>query len=345
MKQLDANLQINANIANAVDYCIRHIRVYSSYSHRVITMKHLHELSHNGLLWVNVTKQKEEVLRAVQKRFGFEEMDIKESLPPFQRPKIAKRRDYYFTVLHFPIFDRESRRLGFTEIDFFLGANYIVTVHDSKIIAIENFFEECEKKEEERTKYFTGTSVHILFEFLSRLLEGVFPILLHVNDDINTVDRRLFTEMSDRQIAEEILRLKTNIVTFRRTMQGHRTVLERLIMYSGRDLDIGSYQNYINSLREFTNEIWHMLESQRESINALHETNESFLSLRTNSVMRTLTIISVITFPLTLIATLFAIRAPGTPFVDHRWGFWIIFGLIISGATYMIAVFKKKGWI
>jgi len=308
-------------------------------------MKNVFQLEQNGLLWVNVTKQAEKELKEMQKRFGFEESDIKESLPPFQRPKIVKRENYYFMVLHFPVFDRETFRLGFTEIDFFLTQNYLVTVHDNKLPAVENMFNECKKNAASRDKYFSGTAVHILFELLMRLFDAIFPILLHVNDDINLVDRKLFTKVSGREITEEILRLKTNIVTFRRTMQGHKTVLERLLSYAGRELDIPSFQSYVNSLREFTNEIWHMLESQKESINALHETNESLLTLRTNNVMRMLTIISVITFPLTLLATIFAIDTPGNPLVNLPGGFWLVLIMMLFGALSMFAIFKRKDWV
>lgn len=308
-------------------------------------MKHFYEVQHQGLVWANITKQEETILRAAQKRFHLLEQDTQESLPPFERPKIVKRPQYYFIVLHFPVFDRKSKRLGFTEVDFFLSANSLITIHANKLPALEKFFNECQKDQPVRSQYFSGTAVHVLFELLNRLLEAIFPILLHVNDDINSVDKQLFIHSLDKEMVEEILRLKTNIVTFRRTMQGHRTVLERLIMYSGRELDLASYQNYINSLREFANEIWHMLESQKESINALHETNESLVGLRTNIIMRTLTIISVITFPLSLLAAIFGIQARGTPFIAEKWGFWIIFGLIAFGALLMILVFKRKKWM
>ena len=305
-------------------------------------MKNFRELQHNGLVWIDVGRQTSKDLTSLQKRFGFLDSDIQESLPPFQRPKIVKRQDYYFMVLHFPVFDRETRRLGFTEVDFFLSGNRLVTIHDSKLFTISSFFEECKKKMDVRQKYFKGTAAHLLFELLSQLLDAIFPILLHVNDDINLVDRKLFSKNPDRKMAEEILRLKTNVVTFRRTMQGHRTVLERLIMYSGRDLDVGSYQSHLNAIREFTNEIWHMLESQKESINALHETNESLVSLRTNEVMKILTIISVITFPLTLFVTLFDSRALGNPITYLSGGFWLLMSFVVWGALLMYAVFKKK---
>jgi len=308
-------------------------------------MKNSQEISHNGLLWVNVTKQAEKELEEVRKRFNFEEQDINESLPPFQRAKIVKRNDYYFMVLHFPVFDRETRRLGFTEVDFFLTQNVLVTVHSNHLAVVDKFFNECKKDENILNSFFSGTAAHILFELLNQLLDAIFPILLHVNNDINTVDKKLFTRMQDKEMVEEILRLKTNIVTFRRTMQGHRTVLERLIMYAGRELDLVSYQNYINSLREFTNEIWHMLESQKESINALHETNESLVSLRTNQVMKTLTVISVVTFPLTLFIAWVDVKARGNVFEVIPGGFLLVTALLLVGAACMIYMFKKKEWM
>ncbi len=308
-------------------------------------MKNIHQLEHNGLLWVNVTKQSQKDLSEIQKRFNFLDQDIAESLPPFQRPKIVKRPDYYFIILHFPVFDRETRRLGFTEVDFFLNRHMLVTVHDSKLLTIERFFDECKKNLPHRETWFQGTSVHLWFELLSRLFEAIFPILLHINEDITLVDRKLFSRVPGAQMAEEVLRLKTNVVTFRRAMQGHRTVLDRLILSAGRELELFNYQTYINSLKEFANEIWHMLESQKESINALHETNESLINLRTTEIMKMLTVISVITFPLTLAATLFGINTASNPFLHVPGGFWIIFVILLWGGIGTVVFFKRRGWM
>jgi len=308
-------------------------------------MKYIAQIEHQGLQWVNVTRQTAKELEELARRFHFSSADLAESAPAFQRPKTVRRPGYYFMVLHFPVFDRETKRINFTEIDFYLSANYLVTVHDGALQSLQSFFAACAGEETKRELYFTGTAAHILFELLDAMLEAVFPILLHVNEDISAVDKKLFARSAERHSAEEILRLKTNVVTFRRAMQGHRTVLERLVMYGDSSLNLYSYQSYINTLREAVGEIWHMLDSQKESINALHETNESILSSRMNEVMKTLTIISVITFPLTLLATLFSIRANSTPFVDNRFGFWIILWLIVLLAALMLLAFKKKKWL
>ncbi len=313
--------------------------------YNICMTKNTNEIQHNSLLWVNVTKPEEKVLRAMQKRFLLADQDIKESLPSFQRPKFVKREGYYFAVLHFPVFNRVTRRLGFTEVDFFISGQSLITVHDNSLSPVANFWDQCQKNAASRDKYFQGTAAQIFFELLSRLLDSIFPILLHINTDIDAVDKVLFTKVPNRKLAEEILRLKTNVVNFRRAMQGHKTVLDRLVSSGGRELDLLSYQNYINFTREHVNEIWHTLESQKESVDALHETSESVVGLRMNEIMRTLTIISVITFPLTLVATIFSIQAAGTPFIYDSFGFWEIVGLVVSGALLMFLVFKKKKWM
>jgi magnesium transporter len=308
-------------------------------------MKYISETQQNGLLWVNVARQDKKEVAEVAKRFGFLKSDAEECLPPFQRPKIVKREGYYFIILHFPVFDRLTKRLNFTELDVFLNSSYIVTIHDGSLLPIEGFFEEVKKNEKIRQTFFGGTAAHVLFELMNRLQEAIFPILLHINEDITAVDSRLLAPQGGERMTQEILRLKTNIVTFRRTMQGHRTVFERLVLYGGKDLNLSMYQSYLNNVREANGEIWHMLESQKESIYALHEAYESSLTIRTNQVMKTLTVISVVTFPLTLLTSVFAIHAKGTPFVENSFGFYIILGMVLFGAGILVTIFKKKEWI
>lgn len=308
-------------------------------------MKYSSTLEHKGLVWLNVTRQSEKELLAVQKKFDLLKQDIDESRPHFQRPKLVKRDHYYFIILHFPVFDRKTRRLGFTEIDFFLSQNYLVTIHDNSIETLAALFESC-AKESIRKHFFKGTAAHLFLEIIRHICDGIFPSLLHINEDINTVDANLFAQkIPNEKMAKEVLRLKTNIVNFRRAMQGHRTVLERLVLYGGRELDLFSLQASINSLKEEINEIWHMLDSQKDSINALHETNESLINLRTNQVMRTLTVISVITFPLTLLATLLGVNAADNPFIHANNGFLMIIVLLLWVTIVMMLVFKRRKWI
>lgn len=308
-------------------------------------MKNFSLIQHSGFTWINVTKPSEKDLRELQKRFDLFDEDIHECMPHTERPKFIKREHYYFIVLHFPRFNRENKRMEFTEVDFFLSPTFLITIHDNTLLPIEAFFKESKRLEKKEIPWFQDSAARILCELWHAIITDIFASMHHVTRDINEVDQRMLTETPTQGLLEEILRLKNNVVTFRRVMQAQRNVLDRLVMLSGRELGLSSLQWQITSLKEYVAEIWNTLETQKESINALHEMNESSITLRTNEVMKTLTVISVVTFPLTLLATVFAIRAPGTPFVESQLGFWIIFGLVIIGAVGMVVVFKRRRWL
>ncbi len=169
-------------------------------------------------------------------------------------------------------------------------------------------------------------------------------MLLHLSIDIDEIERRLFRDY-EKNLIQELLRVKTNVVNVRKAMQGHKTVIRQLIRSSQNRFSIHELENYFEQLVEQTKEIWDTLEMQRDTVNALHETNASLIDFRINEIMKTLTIFSVIVFPLTLLAAIFGMNAKNMPFVDGPYGFWIILALMTAAGLVMLLLFKRKRWI
>jgi magnesium transporter len=95
-----------------------------------------------------------------------------------------------------------------------------------------------------------------------------------------------------------------------------------------------------------TMDIWNTLESQREAINTLHETNETLLSYKSNKVMKTLTIFTSILLPLSLVTSIVIIDAPITrQFNNSPWGFPITLGIMGVLTVFMLIFFKAKKWM
>lgn len=306
-------------------------------------MSSLRTVQFGQTLWVNIPEQSEKAIFELHDRFNFLEADVREALPPFQRSKIVARKDYLFVVLHFPIWDTVGKRLRFTELDIFLTTKQLVTVHDNETHAIKEFFGRATHDEVFRKSVMGKGPVGLFFALWQKLLEDSFANIMHANDDINRLDRKVFAKTPNKEIMEELMRLRTNIVTLRRTLGPQRIVVERLQAYGGKLLGSKKFVNEQRELKEFLLEIWQVLESQMESSKAMHEAVESVVAVHTNESMKIFTIISVITFPLTLLATLFAIRAGDTPFIDRPGGFWILFWLLLLAAGGMLHAFKKKG--
>ena len=110
--------------------------------------------------------------------------------------------------------------------------------------------------------------------------------------------------------------------------------------YKGKNVAL-----YFDNLVEHTKDIWDALENQKDTIDALQETNESLISFQLNDIIKLLTIISVIMLPAGLVANVFSTNAQYVPIVGRPGDFWVLFGLMVFVALGMTVFFRKKKWL
>ncbi len=300
------------------------------------------------LEWVHVSDNQLKEINFLKKEFGFHPIDLKETLPPLQRHKLVLREDYLFMILLYPVFDKQTKTIYTSEVDFFISPNRLVTVNKDGLPAISRMREICTKTIGE-LKETSGICPiddisHLLYSLLSELLDDVFPMLIHLSEDIDAVESRIFTDY-EKNLIQELLRIKTNVVNVRKSMQGHKKVISSLLMGAEARFPADKLDAYFAHLIEHTKEIWDVLEIQRETIDALHETNASLIDFRINEIMKTLTIFSVTLFPLNLLASIFGMNTIHMPLVGSRYGFWIILGLMMLGSFSMLRLFRKRRWL
>lgn len=301
--------------------------------------KNVLEFRNAKFSWINVTKNGEKEIAYLGKKFGFHELDLKDCLPPLQRPKLVVRPNYLFMILLFPVFDRKTGVLRASEVDFFITPKALITVNSNDIIPLQEIFGKCRAKKNKCTNV-----PDLLHEILHELLMSCFPMLVHISTDIDNVENKLRSEFEKGTITE-ILRIKTNIVDFRKAMQPHKQVIRTLVAQAPNFFPTQKIKIYFDNLINYTKEIWDLLDNYKDTIDALHETNVSLIDFRINEIMKTLTIFSVIVFPLTLLAAIFGMNTPGMPLTDHPYGFWIILGGMILGALGFLWFFERKRWL
>jgi magnesium transporter len=88
-----------------------------------------------------------------------------------------------------------------------------------------------------------------------------------------------------------------------------------------------------------------VLESYREIAVGLMEMYLSSLSNRMNEVMKVLTIISTIFMPLTFVVGVYGMNFEYMPELRERWGYPLVWLVMISLAAAMFLFFRRKGWI
>lgn len=304
----------------------------------------IHSLAGKRYRWINVTRASETELQYLEKTFGFHPLDVKDCLPPIQRPKAVPRPHYIFAIFVFPVFNQKTQEIETRELDLFFDKNVVVTVHDGHSTELRNFFELLEMDASLREELL-AEPVRFVSQLLDELFDACFPLLHQISNDIDTLRGHVLHGYS-RQTVHEVLRLKNNIVAFRKTMQPHRDMLKRVLAMLPHYFKVKEFEtHYLERLVDHTKEIWDHLETYHNAIDAVEDTHSTLLSFRLNEIMKTLTIVSVVLLSLSFLANLFIIPALSVPIVGHFGDFWAIAGIMTLVALTVVGVFKRKRWL
>jgi len=297
-----------------------------------------------GLRWVNIERPTPLESAWLEEQFDFHALDLEDVLSRNQRPKIDEYDEYLFIVLHFPVFDRQLGRLNAGELDIFVGADFLVTIPNTPLQPVSYLFDRCRQKEEVREQIFSRGAGYLLYRIVDDSFDYCFPMLRKIGNKLDAVEDEIFEGRSE-DVVRDLSNAKQEIINFRKVIRPQRTVLRDLEKLKGRflapDIDLEIYFDDVVDAHE---RIWDMLENYKEVVEALEDTNESFISHRVNDVLRVLTAFSVIILPLTLIASLWGMNV-GVPGEGDPEDFWAIVAGMVALLVGMLAYFRRRGWL
>jgi magnesium transporter len=305
------------------------------------TEPRISELSADGLAWVHAERPGALEVAYLGERFGFHELDIEDVLSKRQRPKIDEYPDYLFVVLHFPVYDKNVRRLNAAELDVFLGQNFLITLPNVELLPVTHLFRRCEDDLELREELFRGSG-YLLYQVLDDLFDYCFPILDKIGAKLDQIEPSIFEERSE-DVVRDISNAKQEIIAYRKIIKPERATLRMLERSTERflpeDLEV-----YFDDIVDASERIWDLLDNYKEVIDGLESTNESFISHKQQYRLQLLTVVTVILLPLTLIASVFGmnVRVPGE---GEATPFWIIVAILAALGLGLLALFRWRRWL
>ncbi|NLC31605.1 MAG: hypothetical protein GX765_06165, partial [Candidatus Moranbacteria bacterium] len=141
----------------------------------------------------------------------------------------------------------------------------------------------------------------------------------------------------------EISIAKRDVLNFRRTLKPQRSILESLAQMDTKLVN-PELKPYYQDLVGTNIRLWSSLESAKETIESLEETNNSLLSNKLNLTMKVLTVFNAIFLPITVYSNLMSMNTP-IPFENNIIGFWLHSFLMLIISILTIILFKFKKWI
>lgn len=297
------------------------------------------KITFNQTTWQHIDKPDFKELEFLKNELRASTTVIAELMGANKRPKIEEYDQYLFLVLHFPVFNMETRQTSPTELDLIVTKDSVFTICQHCNPALDKLFAELKDDEERQSEIFKSSG-WLLFNILDSMIDSCLPMLDHIHEKIEEIEKQVF-DGKERAMLKEIAIVKRDIIDFRRTIKPQRSVLEILAKKASRffkqELEIICQEVIGSEVR-----VWNTLENHKEMIEAIESTNGNLLSFQINQVMHTLTFFSIVLFSLTFIASFFSMRVlEGTT----EFSIKTIIAIMLATILLIVVIFKKKRWL
>jgi magnesium transporter len=303
-------------------------------------------VSEGKLTWIYSERPSRNEVKFLEQHFNFHPLNLDDVLSRAQRPKIDEYEDHLFIVLHFPVFDKENRITRPSEVDIFIGENYVVTVHCfANLKPLAKFFRECQIHEKSRQTYLGRSSSFLLYHILDRLVNYCFPILGKITGNIDDIEDVIFTKAVPETV-RRISLIRRDLISFRRVIRPQIPVIETL---EREDYPFFKEEQevYFGDIGDHVRKIWDELEDYKEVVDGLAETSNWLTSHRIQEIMRVLTIVMAILAPPTLLSGILGMNVPLPGGVES--GSLLPLGILLSVMALisagMFVYLRRRKWL
>lgn len=299
--------------------------------------------TYDGLTWVDLERPSKEEVRQIMGEYNIHPIVGNELLTPSARPKVDLYVNFIYLILHFPTIAHRHDGHTEQEVDFIIGKNFFITTHYELVDPLHEFSKVFEVNSILDKSNIGDHAGFIFFYVIKELYRNLAEELEQVNQTLEDIEKRIFQDQ-EIELVEEISKTNRDLLNFKQSVRHHRAVLNSFES-AGEKFFGAEFSYYLVAISGEYQKIASILEGHKETLIELRETNDSLLTTRTNEIMKVLTIMAFITFPLSLIATIFGMNTNTLPIVGQPYDFWIIIGLMFAGVVLMFGFFKYKKWI
>jgi magnesium transporter len=292
-------------------------------------------------LWVDLVQPTpEEGQQLLADTFHFHPLSVEDALSEIHHPKVEPYDRYLYVILHGIDFQGSAHEFSTRDVDFFLGDNYLVTVHDGRSRSIEKVKGLCQQ----HVHILEEGPVALMHRIMDSMIDNYAPEMTELEEQMDELEEEAILGAGDN-LVRPILALKRDLSALRRVVIPQRDVVGRLarrefpqisneMAYRFRDV----YDHLVRYSDEAT--------IFQDRVTGILEGYLSAISNRLNQVMKVLTVMSTIFLPLTVLTGMWGMNVP-LPMMpgSERAQFWWITGIMAFISAAMLVLFRRKRWI
>src|SRR5215475_13025085 len=301
----------------------------------------------NLFLWLDLEKPTpEETKLVLEDIFHFHPLSIEDCVSVSPSPKVEeyapKDEDrfwpYLFMVIHAVDYSRKDGVFATSELNFFLGKNFLVTYHEVPLKSVQATSERCIKS----TVHIARAPDRVAHTLLDSIVENYKPALDELSQEIAEVEQQALQNPA-KQTLNKILQIKKEVLHLRRIIGPQREVLAKFARGEFK-LVRAHLVPYYRDVYDALFHISELAQSYADSLTGILQVYLNMSSNQTGEVVKLLTLITVITTPLMMVGTWYGMNFHDMPELQWKHGYWVAGSITTISTLATFWYFKKKKW-
>src|SRR6266851_1447821 len=292
------------------------------------------------MVWVDLAAPSIPESLILSDTFTFHPLSVEDAMSARQYPKAEAYDGYFYVIVHGIDFRGGEHCFGTHDVDFFVGPNYLVTVHDGDSRSIGDLRGHATRN----PKILSEGPVALLHRIVDAMVDSYRPEIDRLEDRLDDLEKQIFDDPQPA-LVRRILDEKRQVAGLRRIVTPQRDVIGRL---ARRDfLAVTTEMSF--RFRDVYDHLVRIADDVlifQDRITGMLDAHLSNVSNRLNQVMKVLTVVATIFMPPTLLAGLWGMNValPRFPGSDAAQ-FWWLTGATVLMVVGMLGAFRRKRWI
>ncbi len=294
----------------------------------------------NVMLWVDLASPTADETRLVlETAFAFHPLAIEDCVTDSPFPKLEEYDDYLYLVMHAVDYS-QAGKFTTTELDLFLGRNFIVTFHRQPLKPVQAALDRYLKA--------PGTPVRGADRFahgiLDLMVEAYKPALDVLRKELEQIESGVLQEMGPDELFPRVAGLRKELSALRQIVRPQREIAA--VLTQGKSRFIRPL--IVPYLRDLTEEL-SRIESQAGAwAEQLILTFRVYLNKsghEANLGIRVLTGITALTLPVIIIGGWYGMNFERMHETEANYSYYIAFALMVAGTAGMLLFLRRKKWL
>lgn len=293
------------------------------------------------VVWIDLEGAMEEELRALDRVIPVKEAAVEDCLHGEQRPRIDEYEDYAFVVLYGAIGSEPELVLQPRKLAAFCGRRFLITVHREPLRAINTIRERCSRH---GAKALASGVDTLLYQIVDIMVDNFVALADKYEDRLEELEEASLARNVDESILEDVLNLRRELLELRHVAASQREVFT-LLAEGELDYISETLSQQFSHVRDHLIKVVELIDAQRERLTGVRDNYHTTLAIRTNNVMKTLTVFAAVLLPLSVVTGIYGMNLPLWPPPEHPLSFWVVLMMMIAMGGGLLLYFRRRKWL